>query len=358
MLSYVVRRLLLFVPTLLGSTLVVFLIMALSPGGVGGVGLSDGSLKGDEAKREQEYINRRFGLDRPLYVQYWRWLNHISPVGFEFNDDGSVRRFDWLKWPDLGTSISKQRPVLDLVAEALPVTLLLNLITLPVTHTIAVVSGIGAARRRGGAFDRGTAYLYLGLWSVPNILAGVLLVGYLANAHYLRLFPTGGLHDLLADRMPFLPGRLPGGTFTRGWLLDTAWHLCLPVACLSYAGFAFLSRLTRGAMLENLAADYARTARAKGVADRGVLLRHVFRNSLLPLITSSAGLIPGLLGGSIVVERIFSIQGMGTLFIDAVAAKDRELIMDQALIVGGIGLLCYLVADLLYVAADPRVSYE
>ena len=282
----------------------------------------------------------------------------MSPVGFRFNDDGSFGRFAVLKWPDLGYSPSKQRPVLDLVGEALPVTLLLNAITLPVTHAIAIGSGINAARRRGGPFDVGSAYLFLGLWSVPTILAGVLMIGFLANRHYVQLFPTGGLHDTLADRMPFLPGRLRDGAFTRGWLLDTCWHLCLPVACLSYGGFAFLSRLVRGSMLENLAADYARTARAKGVADRVVLLRHVFRNSLIPLITSSAGLVPGLLSGSLITERIFSLQGMGTLFIDAVQAHDRELILDQALVVGGIGLLSYLAADLLYVVADPRVSFE
>jgi peptide/nickel transport system permease protein len=111
-------------------------------------------------------------------------------------------------------------------------------------------------------------------------------------------------------------------------------------------------------MLESLAADFTRTARAKGATESTVVYRHVFRNSLLPLITSSAGLIPGLLGGAIVVERIFSIQGMGSLFIEAINARDRDLILDQTLIVGGIGLLCYLLADILYVVADPRVSYE
>jgi microcin C transport system permease protein len=359
MLTYIVRRLLLVVPTLVGSTVLVFLVMALSPGGVGGMSPdAEGGLKGDEAKREQEYYDKRFGLKDPLPLQYWRWLNHVSPIGFSFNDDGTFGRFHLLKWPDLGTSLSKDRPVIDLVAEALPVTLLLNLIAIPVTHTIAIVSGIAAARRRGGVFDVGSAYLFLGLWSVPAILAGVLMIGFLANRQYVQLFPTGGLHDTLADRMPFLPGPMADGAWSRGWLLDTCWHLALPVACISYAGFAFLSRLTRGSMLENLAADYARTARAKGVADRTVLFRHVFRNSLLPLITSSAGLIPGLLSGSLIAEHIFSLQGMGTLMLDAVQTHDRELVMDQALVIGGIGLLSYLVADLLYVAADPRVSFE
>ena len=358
MLTYIARRLLLVVPTLVGSTLIVFSVMAISPGGIGGLGPGgDEGVKGEQAKLEQAYYDKRFGLKDPLPLQYWRWLNHVSPVGYDFNDDGTFGHFRPLKWPDLGTSFSKNRPVTQLVAEALPVTLLLNLIALPITHGIAILSGIKSARRKGGPFDLGSAYLFLTLWSVPAILAGVLMIGYLSNRDYVHLFPTGGLHDMLADRMSFLPGRDLDGEWSRGWLLDTCWHLCLPVACLSYGGFAFLSRLVRGSMLENLAADYARTARAKGVADRVVLLRHVFRNSLIPLITSSASLIPALLSGSLITERIFSLQGMGTLMIDAVLTHDRELVMDQALVVGAIGLLSYLVADLLYVVADPRVTY-
>ena len=158
--------------------------------------------------------------------------------------------------------------------------------------------------------------------------------------------------------MPFLPHRTAGG-WECGWLLDTVKHLVLPVACLSYTGFAVLSRLVRGSMLENFASDFARTARAKGAAESAVVYRHVFRNSLLPLITSSAGLIPGLLSGALIVEQIFSIQGMGSLMIDAVRAKEpRPDPGPDADRRCGIGLLCYLAADVLYVVADPRVSYE
>ncbi len=357
MLNYIVRRLLLLPITLLGTTLVVFGVMAASPGGVGGSELNDeGALKGREAQAAAEFRNRRYGLDRPLAVQYWRWVDQFLPIGDTYAADGSAT-FHWLKWPDLGESASKGRPIWDLVAERLPVTLLLSLISLPISHAIAIVTGIAAARRRGGVVDVGSAYLFMGLWSVPVILAGVLMIGFLANRQYVHLFPTSGLHDLQADAMPFLPTRTAAG-WDRGWLLDTAWHLVLPVACLSYTGFAVLSRLVRGSMLENFAADFARTARAKGATENAVVYRHVFRNSLLPLITSSAGLIPGLFSGALVTEQIFSIQGMGSLMIEAVRAKDRDLILDQTLIVGGIGLLCYLAADLLYVAADPRVSYE
>jgi ABC-type dipeptide/oligopeptide/nickel transport system permease component len=357
MLTYILRRLLLLFPTLLGTTLVVFLVMGLSPGGVGGDMADDsGSMKPEEAKAQQAYLNQRFGLDKPLMVQYLRWLDHVSPIGFRSNDDGTAGPFGF-KLPDLGYSWSKGRPVTDLVLEALPVTLLLNVIALPITYMVSIISGIYASRRRGGLFDVTSASVFMALWSVPVILAGVLLIGFLANSQYIDIFPTGGLHDTLADSMPFLPTHTPAG-WQRGWLLDTCWHLMLPITCLTYAGFAFTSRLTRAAMLENFASDYARTAKAKGVADDVILFRHVFRNSLIPLITSSAGILPGLLGGALITESIFSIHGMGLLMLDAIRAHDRELVLDQALVVGGLGLFSYLVADILYVVADPRVSYE
>ena len=184
-----------------------------------------------------------------------------------------------------------------------------------------------------------------------------MLIGYLANKQHLKWFPTAGLHDLQADTMPFLPAWTEAG-FQRGWLLDMAWHLVLPVVCLTYGGFAVLAKLSRGALLENLSADYVRTARAKGVPESQVLFRHAFRNSILPLITVAASIIPSLMVGSVVIENIFSIQGMGKLGVDAAFMKDRELVMGVTLIGGVIGLLSELIRDLCYAIADPRVSYE
>jgi peptide/nickel transport system permease protein len=141
-------------------------------------------------------------------------------------------------------------------------------------------------------------------------------------------------------------------------VLDSLWHLALPVTCLTLGSFAFLSKLMRASILENISADFARTARAKGLSDRVVLYRHVLRNSLLPLITVAASILPGLLGGSVIVESIFSIKGMGKLMIDAIYMKDRELVMSETLVVGIIGLVSLLVADVCYAIADPRVSYD
>ena len=358
MLTYIVHRLLLMIPTLFGITVLVFLVMALSPGGVGGPALGKGGqMKAGQQARYRAYFEKRYGLDDPLYVQYARWLNHVSPVGFAVEPDGSLGSFRWLKAPSLGTSLHRHRPVAALLAEALPVTILLNLLTIPVIYAVGILSGMVAARFRGGWFDIGSGALFLGLWSIPVIWAAVMLIGLLANQQYADLFPTSGLHGMRADDMLFLP-RWEDGEWRRGWLLDAAWHLVLPVVCLSYAGFAMLSRLTRTSILENLQSDFVRTARAKGVSERVILFRHVFRNSLIPLVTVAASILPALLSGSIVVEQIFSLPGMGRLAVSAVVHNDRDLMLSITLISGLIGLSAELIRDVIYAVVDPRVTYE
>ncbi len=460
MTTYILRRLLLMIPTLLGITLVVFSVMAMAPGGLSAQALVEGQNLDPEAKKAMEdYYNRIYGLDQPAPVQYLRWLNNISPVGFTMTEEGELGNFSLSKGSDLGTSFRYGRPVADLLEERIPITLLLNALSLPIIYIIAITIGVRAATERGKPFDVGSNIFMLVLWAIPTMLAGVLLIGFLGSEEYWRWFPTAGLNKREALDMQFLPHwssmtdvlllfmttavavagfitlsfkgsqilrtlvmagvggglgylmatGLPGdtaawvylllvlggvgtcgavgfmqwrpfsttimafigmgvgigvavstmqGDFVRGFILDRLWHLILPVFCLSYGGFAFLSRLTRGAVLENLLSDYARTARAKGLAEQHVLWRHVFRNSLLPLITLMAGLLPGLIGGSVIIEALFSIEGMGKLAIEAVQARDRELILSLTMISGVLTLIGYLIADLCYAIADPRVSYD
>jgi peptide/nickel transport system permease protein len=259
--------------------------------------------------------------------------------------------------PDLGFSYARSRPVLDLILDALPVTLLLNVIAVPIIYFIAVPAGMLAAVKRGSFFDVASGTLFVALWSIPVVWAGVLLLGFLASDEYLGAFPTGGLSSADAAEYPFLPMRTAEG-WTAGWLFDRLWHICLPVVCLVYAGFAVLSKQTRAAMLDNFNADYVRTAKAKGVKNTDVVFRHVFRNSLLPLITMFASIFPAMLAGSVVVEQIFSIPGMGSLMIEAIQLRDRELLLANTLMVGVVNLLALLLADILYALADPRISYE
>lgn len=261
-------------------------------------------------------------------------------------------------WPDLGVAFSRNQPVIKLVKEHLPVTLLLNLIAFPIIYFIAIPSGMLAASRKGSWADVGLGSLYIGLYSIPVVLAGILAVGFLTTPEYLNWFPTSGLHGKEAAGMKFLPSYAADGHWQCGWLLDLFWHIALPVACLVYGGFAILSKQTRAAMLENFSADYVRTAKAKGVSPRGVVLTHVFRNSLLPLITIFVTIFPAMLAGSVVVERIFTIPGMGYLVIESINNRDREMILGNTVMIAVVNLLALLMADILYAMADPRISYK
>ncbi|HVT88028.1 MAG TPA: ABC transporter permease [Tepidisphaeraceae bacterium] len=358
MLSYIIRRLLLLLPTLIGITAIVFLTIALSPGGIGASLLSaQGSMKPAERKVRMDYLNRRYGLDRPYIVQYLSWLNKVSPVGGKEAGEGFPASWKFgFKSPDLGESFTRGRKVSEIILEALPVSIILQVISIPVTYIIAVLSGIYAARHRGKMVDVGIGTTLIGMYSVPEIWVGVLFIGFLCNNDYVRWFPTNNLHDMQADSMHFLP-HFSGG-FQRGWLLDVAWHLVGPVVCISYANFAIISKLARGALLDTLGLDFVRTARAKGLSERVVLFRHAFRNSLIPLITVAASILPALVSGALIVETIFGLPGMGKLSFDAIESRDRELLLSDTFVISVLTLLGYLLADIGYAIADPRVSYD
>jgi ABC-type dipeptide/oligopeptide/nickel transport system permease component len=259
--------------------------------------------------------------------------------------------------PDFGYAYSTQRPVMDLIAKALPVTLMLEAIAVPIVYLIAVPGGMLAATFRGRWIDVGSGALFIALYSVPTVLAGVFCIGFLASKDYLGAFPVSGLHANGAAGLRFLPS-MAGGHFDAGYLGDLVWHVALPVVCLVYAAFAVLSKQTRAAMLDNFSADYVRTAKAKGVAANDVVFKHVFRNSLLPVITMFVSIFPGMLAGSVVIEKIFTVPGMGSLTYTAIGLRDRELLLATTLMIAAVNLMALLLADILYALADPRVSYE
>jgi len=262
-----------------------------------------------------------------------------------------------LDWPDFGKSFTLGRPVLDLIAEALPVTLLLNIAAIPIIYLVAVPFGMQAAARHNRLFDKISGSIFVIFWSIPVVWAGVLAIGFLADDQYLGLFPVSGLHSNDADDMAFLPG-WNGDRFEIGYMLDTAWHMVLPVICLVYGGWAVLAKQTRAAMLDTYTMDFVRTARAKGVSDHDVKWYHVFRNSLLPVITIFVLVFPAMLAGSVVVERIFSIPGMGSLILGAIFNLDRDVILANVFMIAVLNLVALLLADVLYAAADPRVTFD
>jgi len=262
-----------------------------------------------------------------------------------------------LSSPDFGRSFTKSRPVVDLIKEALPITIMLNLIAVPIIYFIAIPCGMLAAVKSGSLFDRLSGAFFIGLWSFPIPLAGVLAIGYLASEDYLGMFPVAGLHDANADTFNYLP-KFGADGWEMGYLLDLVWHVCLPVLCLVYGGFAVLSKQTRAAMLDNFNMDYVRTAKAKGVANKNIIFAHVFRNSLLPLITMFVSIFPAMLAGSVVIEEIFTVPGMGRLTLESINLRDRELLLANTMMISAVNLLALLLADILYAFADPRISFK
>lgn len=205
MLTYLLRRLLLMIPTLLGITIVVFSVMALSPGGVGAQNMTDSNMKPEERKALMDYYNKRYGLDQPAPLQYLRWLNNVSPIGFEQDESGNYTQFSFTKGMDLGESFYFGRPVSEILGERIPITLLLNIITIPIIYIVAIAIGVKSATERGSGFDVSSSMVMLALWSIPTMLLGVLLLGFFASVQHWQWFPTAGIGSRAAQDMPFLP---------------------------------------------------------------------------------------------------------------------------------------------------------
>ncbi len=248
----------------------------------------------------------------------------------------------------LGESVATRTTVIEELRRRLPITLMISLTAFPLIYVIAIPCGMLMATTRGRRFDTGANIVLLGLWSVPTVLAATLLIGYAARGGKgLQWFPNNGLSSVGAEAWPFFQ-----------WLGDRVWHLILPVSCIVYGGCAYLAKQMRAAMLDNLTMDYVRTARAKGVPARDVLFRHVFRNSLLPIITIFATILPVLIAGSIIIEKIFNIEGMGLMAFRAVQNRDYDVVQALAVIAGILNLTGLLIADIAYAIADPRISYK
>ncbi len=317
------------IPTLIGITLVVFTVSRSAPGDPVSIGAGfGGQLDAQRAADVRESRRKLYGLDKPVHIQYLTWL-------------GKVARLDF------GMSIKHQRPVIELIGERLPITVMLNLVSFALIYLISLPLGTLSAVNHKRFIDVATTFVVIMLWSMPVMWTGQMFIGYLANPDFLKLFPPAGLSSNQASTMPFF-----------AWLGDRLWHIVLPVVCLTYSGFAYLTKQVRAGMLDNLRMDYIRTARAKGLPERTVIMRHAFRNSLLPVITIVATILPAMIGGSIIIESIFSIPGMGRLAFEALTTRDYNVIMAVATIAGFLNLAGLMLADIAYAMADPRISFE
>jgi peptide/nickel transport system permease protein len=274
------------------------------------------------------YYKRKWGLDKPLYMQYFIWVG-IMLVG------------------DFGNSFVDNRPVINKIVERIPITLPISLLSIFLAYAIAIPIGIYSAARQYSFIDRFTTVLLFIFYSLPSFWVATMSIVFLANVEYLKIFPTSGLYTLGFDNWPFIE---------RLW--DRIMHLILPVSCYTLGSFAFLSRQMRGSMLEVIRQDYIRTARAKGLKERVVVLKHALRNSLIPIVTLVANIFPGLVGGSVIIETIFSIPGMGQLAFQALIARDYPLIMAELVLIAILTMIGLLVMDIMYAIVDPRIAFS
>lgn len=307
-----------------GITLVSFVVIHLAPGSPTDLQTTLNPYAGEASRVRLEAL---YGINRPLHVQYLDWLSRIVKL-------------------DFGTSMSSDaRPVMEKISERLPLTIGMNVVSLLLTLLIAVPIGVLSAWKQGSLFDRGmTVLVFLG-FAMPGFWLALLLMLYFGLDH--QWFPISGLTSL--DFATFSPW---------GKVLDLASHLVLPITVITVGSVAGMSRFMRASMLEVLRQDYILTARAKGLPARLVIFRHALRNALLPVITLLGLSVPGLIGGSVIIETIFALPGLGQLFYTAVMARDYPLIMGNLVLGAVLTLAGNMLADLCYGLADPRIRAQ
>ena len=339
MLSYILKRLLLIIPTLLGALTITFVVMQFVPGGpieqimaearAGKGGEAGGYKAGRDLDRKQvEELKKLYGFDKPAHVRYVEMLT-------------SYVRFD------LGKSFLQNKEVWALIKEKLPVSVSLGLWTFFISYLISIPLGVAKAVREGSRFDVLTTAAVLLGFAIPGFVLGVLLIVMFAGGTFLEWFPLRGL---TSDNWEEL-----------GWwgqVTDYLWHLTLPLICLVIGSFAVMTMLTKNTFIEETRKQYVLVARAKGLSQQRVLYKHIFRNALIPLITGfPAAFIGAFFAGSVLIETLFSLDGLGLLAYESVVRRDYPVVLGSLYFFTLIALVVKLVSDVLYVVVDPRVQF-
>ena len=313
--AYALRRLLLAIPVLFGVSVLVFAVLHLAPGDPAAI-----MLGAQATKEDVERLRRDLGLDEPLVVQYLNWIGQVARG-------------------DLGRSIPLGRAVLPEVLLRFKATLLLTAGALAIAVLLGLIAGIVSAVKQYSWLDRMSMGVAVTGVSLPVFWTGIMLI--IVFALQLRWFPSSGMSS------PYGSG-----------VADVLWHLVLPAVTLGTASAAALARLTRSSLLEIIRQDYVRSARAKGLAERAVITRHVLKNAVNPIITVLGVQVGFLLGGAILTETVFSWPGLGSMMVRAIQARDYPLVQGGVLLIATTFVLVNLVVDLLYAVFDPRIRYD
>ena len=347
---YIIKRLLLMLPTVLGIVLVTFVVLQFVPGGPveqmisqlrghsqastegGAAAPLTGSDKARQTQLEAEqvaYLNALYGFDKPVHIQFWNWL---------------VKLFTF----DFGESYYHHTKVVDLVLSKLPVSISLGGWSFLITYLTCIPLGIAKAVRHGSRFDSITSVLILIGYSIPGFVLGIFLIVLFGGGSFWDVFPLRGLTSDGFSEMSAL-----------AQVGDYLWHLVLPLTCYVIGSFSVLTLITKNSFLDEIHKQYVYTARAKGLPERVVLWKHVFRNAMIPVILGFPGSFLGLFfSGSLLIETLFSLDGLGLLSYESIITRDYPVVMATLFFFTLLALVSNLLSDLSLILIDPRISFE
>lgn len=339
MAKYLLRRLLMMVPTFLGITLLSFVIINLAPGSPidqkiqqirmasqGGPGGSGGDM-GVSAEM-LEALNKQYGFDKPVLQRYGIWLKNIFTL-------------------DFGDSFVYYEPAMDIIVSKFPVSIQFGLASLILTYLISIPLGVLKAAKDGSFFDGFSSLILFVLYSVPSVMLGVLLVVFFAGGSFLGWFPIGGLVSDAYESLSFTAK-----------IADRLHHFVLPLVCYVIGNFTVLTMLMKNSLMDELKADYVRTARAKGLSEGATYYKHALRNALIPIMTGIGSFLGFFLSGSVIIETIFNLDGVGLLMFQSMLNRDYNIIMALLFLSTLVALVGRLISDVMYVVVDPRIDFK
>ncbi len=344
MLKYFLRRLAILLPTLIGVTIVVFAIINMAPGGpieqkiqqmrFGGSGDSGSSGHASSRGSEQgvsneilEALKKQYGFDRPIHERYFLWLKNIATL-------------------NLGESFTYEEPVLDVIVSKFPVSLQFGILSLILSYIISIPLGVLKAIKHGSGFDIATSFILFVFYSIPSFMLAILLIVVFAGGSFFEFFPIGGIQSEIFDELS-------------SWekIGDRIHHFFLPLLCYTIGSFTSLTILMKNSLIEEIKKDYIRTARAKGVTEKVVYMKHALRNALIPIVTGLGGFLSVFFAGSLLLETIFQLDGIGLLSYKSILSRDYNVIMGLVFIQSGLYLMGNILSDFAYVLVDPRIDF-
>ena len=340
MIGYLVKRLLTMIPMFFLMTGVYFFVQNYLPGGpvqemlsmiqFGGGEGSGRTLSVDDIAKLKAELEIQYGLDQPVPVRYWKWLKKISVL-------------------DFGDSTTTRQPAIKTILERVPISLGFGIPGFFLTYLVCIALGMIKALKDGSGFDVGSSILLFIAYSIPALVVSVVLLLVFCTDRVLpggAWFPLGGARGDEWETLSFAAK-----------ILDYAKHMFLPVSASLLGGFTFLTMLMKNSLLDVLGSEFIRTARAKGLSERKVVMKHALRNAVLPLMVGLGGFLSAFVAGSIVIESVFGLPGMGRLLIESLNSRDYNVLMGVAVIQSGIVMMGQLISDCAYVLVDPRIDF-